>query len=327
MNIHDPDRFEPAPSFMGAPVSRDLAGARAAILGIPFDCGVHPVRIGSRLGPTAIREQSILVRAYEPPDQDFNPIERLGLVDCGNARVVPGAIAASHRAIEAAVGRIAAAGAIPVTFGGDGAVTLPQLRALARRYPDLAVLHIDAHTDTFPGDGDERARYNTATTFTRAAEEQLVQPSASFHVGVRGPTYLPDAWSHALALGYRVIPDHECRSRGMADVVAELRAALEGRPVYLCLDMDWFDPSCAPGVCTPTWGGATAHEGHALLRALAGLRFVAFDLNTVSPPHDTGGMTAFLAASCVREFLFLAIAALDGTGAQAASEPGPTEPT
>src|SRR6266852_2511509 len=123
----DAANFAAPPSFMGVPFSRDLAHSKAAILGVPFDCGSHAVRIGSRLGPSAIREQSALVRPYEPPLQDFNPLDRLGLVDCGNVRVVPGDVAVSYPAIEAAVWRIVEAGAVPVTRGGDGAVTLPQL--------------------------------------------------------------------------------------------------------------------------------------------------------------------------------------------------------
>ena len=310
MNIFDPDLFVSTSTFMGCPLSYDLGATKAAIIGIPFDCGAHPARVGSRLGPASIREQSILVRPYEPPDQDFNPIAELNCVDCGNVKVQPSFIGESYAAIEEAVGRIVQAGAIPIGMGGDGAVTLPQLRAVHKSHPDLVVLHIDAHTDTFPGEGNERERFNTATTFTRAAEEGLVKPEFSFHMGARGPTYLPDAWGLARKLGYRVIPDHQCRSRGITDVVAEIRKTLAGRPVYLCFDMDYFDPSCAPGVCTPAWGGASAYEGLMLLRALSGLGFVAFDINTVSPPHDVGGMTSLLAASCVREFLFLATAAL-----------------
>ena len=155
------------------------------------------------------------------------------------------------------------AGAIPVTMGGDGAVTLPQLRALHRRYPDLVVLHIDAHTDTYPGEGKERDRYNTATTFTRAAEERLVDPRNSIHVGARGPTYLrvfDEASGRATA--YRR-PD--LAARGTHDALAEIHERMKGRPVYLCFDMDFFDPSCAPGVCTPAWGGASAREGIALI--------------------------------------------------------------
>jgi agmatinase len=310
MNIYDPALFVATSPFMHCRSSFDLDGAAVAVVGIPFDCGVHPTRVGARLGPAAIREQSVLVRAYEPPDQDFDPITELDCIDCGSVKVRPSIIGESYAAIEEGVRRIVSAGTIPVGLGGDGAVTLPQLRAAHSAHPDLVVLHIDAHTDTFPGEGSERDRFNTATTFTRAAEERVVDPERSFHIGARGPTYLRDAWAPARALGYRVIPDHECRSRGMPDVVDEIREKLSGRPVYLCFDMDYFDPSCAPGVATPAWGGATAREGLMLLRALAGLRFVAFDINTVSPPHDVGGMTAFLAASCVREFLFLAHATL-----------------
>jgi arginase family enzyme len=164
--------------------------------------------------------------------------------------------------------------------------------ALHRRYADLVVLHIDARTDTFPSDGGVRQRYS-----------------------------LPDAYTHGRRLGYRVIADDECRPRGMANVMREIREALAGRPVYLCFDMDYFDPSCAPGVCTPAWGGATAYEGLMLLRVLSGLRFVAFDVNTVSPPHDVAGMTAFLAAACVREFLFLAVSALGRNTRQVEGRP------
>jgi agmatinase len=288
--------FAAPPSFMGVPFSHQPRGSKAAILGVPFDCGTHAVRIGSRLGPNAIREQSALVRPYEPPLQDFNPLERLALVDCGNVRVVPGDIGVSY----AAVARIVAAGAVPVTMGGDGAVTLPQLRALHRKYSDLVVLHIDAHTDTYPVEG-----YNTATTFTRAAEEGLLDAAHSLHIGARGPVYMPEVFEHTRQHGYRLISGVDLLARGIPSVLEEVHATLAGRPVYLCFDMDFFDPSCAPGVCTPAWGGASAREGLALLQGLAGLDLVACDINTVSPPHDVGGMTAFLAATVMLECLFL----------------------
>ena len=128
----DENLFDCAFGFMGVRLSQDLSQSQAAILGIPFDCGTHPIRIGSRYGPQAIREQSRLVRPYQPPGADFNPLTRLGVVDCGNVRVIPSAIEESFERIEEAVWRIAAADTIPVTMGGDGAVTLPQLRALHR---------------------------------------------------------------------------------------------------------------------------------------------------------------------------------------------------
>jgi agmatinase len=293
-------------TFMGIPYSHDLSANQVAVLGIPFDCGTHPVRIGARYGPQAIREQSRLVRPYQPPDADFNVLTRLNAVDCGNVNVIPSVIEHSFERIEEAVWRIAAADTIPVTMGGDGAVTLPQLRAMHRQYKDLVVLHIDAHTDTSPGDGDVRARYNTSTTFTRAAEEGVVDTANSIHIGARGSLRIQNVFEHTRDQGYELIDGIELYERGFDDVVAHVHQRLAGRPVYLCFDMDFFDPSCAPGVCTPTWGGATAREGLTLIQRLAGLNFVAFDVNTVSPPHDVGGMTAFLAGTVMIECMALA---------------------
>lgn len=297
-------------TFMGAPFSHDLAASRAAILGIPFDCGTHPVRIGARYGPSAIREQSRLVRPYQPPHADFDPLQRLGVIDCGDVRVTPSVIEESFQRIEEAVWWIVSADVIPVTMGGDGAVTLPQLRAVHRRHRDLVVLHIDAHTDTYPGEGDIRGRYNTATTFTRAAEEGLVDTANSIHLGARGTVHTQGVFEHTRQQGYELIDGLELYQRGLEDVLAHIHSRLRRRPVYLCFDMDFFDPSCAPGVCTPSWGGATAREGLDLLHGLAGLDFVAFDVNTVSPPHDVAGMTAFLAGTVMIECLALTCASL-----------------
>src|SRR5262249_10940388 len=112
-SIFDESVFAPVQTFMGAPQSWDLADAKAAVLGIPFDAGTHPVRIGARLGPSAIREQSALVRRYEPPLHNFDPVRNLGLVDCGNVRVTPGVIDESFAAIEEAVSRIPPAAPVP----------------------------------------------------------------------------------------------------------------------------------------------------------------------------------------------------------------------
>ena len=301
--------FEETGTFMGIPASRDLSNSRAAVLGIPFDCGTHPTRIGARLGPQAIRQHSGLVRRYEPPFRDYDPLARLGLVDCGNVRVRPSLVAEAFENIEAAVWEIVRAGTVPVTMGGDGAVTLPQLRALHRRHPNLAVLHIDAHTDTYPGDGD--SKFTSATTFTRAAEEGVVDARNSIHLGARGPVALPGLFEYTRNWGYELIPGVELESVGIPATLVHIRQRLAGRPVYLCFDMDVFDPSVAPGVATPTWGGLSAKEGLAILEGLAELDFVAFDVNTVSPPHDSGGMTAFLAGTVILKCLQLACARLD----------------
>jgi agmatinase len=150
------------------------------------------------------------------------------------------------------VWRIARAGAVPPAMGGEGMIGLRQMRALHRLHPDFCVLHLDAHTDAYPNEGpNERDRYNSGTTFTCAAEEGLVDTGRSLHVGARGPTYERRALDAAIERQYGVIPGVEMRSRGTADLFREIRERMAGRPVYLCFDMDFFDPPCAPGVCTP----------------------------------------------------------------------------
>ncbi|MBM3571425.1 MAG: agmatinase [Alphaproteobacteria bacterium] len=290
-------------TFMGAPHGHDLSRAKAAILGVPFDCGIHPFRIGSRQGPQAIREQSVLVRPYNPELADFNPVERLGLVDCGNVKLVPSKIEAAFAAIEQAMDRIVASGAIPVTMGGDGSVSLPQMRALAKRHPGLVALHIDSHTDNYSYKPEQK--YSAATQFTHAAEEKLIDSANSFHIGIRGSTHSSGIMAQTKALGYRVISMRQFWQHGMADVLKEVHAVMKGRPVYLCWDMDVFDPSVAPGVCSPTWGGFSAREGIELLRGFEGLDIVAVDVNTVSPPHDVQNMAAHLAGYTMYESLVL----------------------
>ncbi len=270
---------------------------------MPFDCGTHLFRVGSRQGPASIREQSRLVRPYNPELSDYSPVERLGLVDCGDVRVIPGRIEEAFEKIEAATRVLVDAGVIPVTMGGDGSVSLPQMRAVSARHGPLAVVHIDSHTDTMrftPGD-----EYNAGTQFTHAALEKRVDPAAVYHIGIRGSTYQQGGLDYVRSFGYQVVTMNELLRRGIPAMLEQLHKELKGRPVYLCYDMDSFDPSCAPGVATPSWGGLSAREGIELVRGLAGLDIVAVDVNTVSPPHDHLGMTASLAAHVMYEALVL----------------------
>ena len=171
---------------------------------------------------------------------------------------------------------------------------------------DLVVVHIDAHTDTYRGDGNQDyMRFNVATTFTRAAEEALIDVESSIHVGARGPTNDSGVFSHTRDVGYGLIDGTELFNNGLRNTAKKIINTLEGRSVYLCFDMDFFDPSCAPGVCTPTWGGATSREGLEFLQSLAGLNIVGGDINTASPPHDCSRITAFLAATVGLEILSL----------------------
>ena len=295
-HVEQVDFVKPS-TWLGAPFGYPARNCQAAVIGIPFDCGTDPNRIGSRLGPASIREQSTNLRRYDPRS-NIDVVDRLSLVDCGDVRVTPSRIDESFAAIEAALDFVIGKGVVGVTMGGDGAVTLPQVRAMARHKPDLCIVHIDAHTDAYPVEG-----YNTATSFRHIAQEGLIDIKRSFQIGMRGPTMVPGVFEFCRELGYNLITMKELRSTGYEAVAARMIETIGDRPVYLCFDMDFFDPSAAPGVCTPTWGGCAAHEGLDFLEMLNPLDSRILDVNTVSPPHDSGGMTAFLAATVMWTFL------------------------
>jgi agmatinase len=292
-------------TFMGSPYSTDATGAGAAILGCPFDCGIHPFRIGARQGPASIREQSALIRRFHPERADYDVLQAVGLVDCGDVKLVPGRIDESFAAIEEAAYRVVVAGAVPIGLGGDGSISLPLVRAASRVHAGLIVLHIDSHTDAYPP--DEQYPFDASTQFTHAALEQRIRTGASYHVGMRGTTTRAGVYQHGRELGYNLVTLQELWQQGNEQFSARLRDEFGDSPVYLSWDMDVFDPSCAPGVCTPVWGGLSSREGFALIRSLSGLNIVAADINTLSPPHDIGGMTAFLAAAMVFEMLLLTL--------------------
>jgi agmatinase len=308
------DRHRNTGTLLGVAHGTPDATTDAAVVGVPFDMGAHPDRVGSRSAPTHIRHHSSSVReraqTYGVP-----PLETLSIVDCGDLDLTPGQVDHALDAIERAVSAVLDTATLPLMLGGDGTVALPQLRAVAKQHSDLVMVHYDAHTDAY--DLDEPHPVNNANAFVHAAREGLIDPGRSFHVGVRETRFEGHlGWlSTAADLGYQLITVDEIAERGLRDTTARIADALRGRPVYVCWDMDVFDPSVAPGVTTPSWGGLSAREGLALIRGLAGLDLVAFDINAVSPPHDVNGQTGSLAAQVALEFLLLLTA---GIGASTA---------
>jgi agmatinase len=291
-------------TLFGVHQSQDASDADVAVLGIPFDMGYHATRIGSRTGPSHVRNHSMLVREAAA-ELGIDPIVATGLVDLGDVDVVPGHVESAFPVIEASVAQILRRSASPLTLGGDGSVTLPQLRAARSTFDDLVLLHFDSHTDSYDSTAIEQ--YNNANTFVHAKTEKLIDVDASFHVGLRDTALGGNSGEvqEARDLGYQVITMSDIESRGVHFHTDLLRQELAGRQIYLCWDMDVFDPSVAPGVVTPAWGGITVREGLQILRGLRGLDVVHFDLNTVSPPHDIFGQTASLAAQVALEFLVI----------------------
>jgi agmatinase len=207
-------------------------------------------------------------------------------------------------------------GALSVGLGGDGSVALAEMRALHARYGALAVIHFDAHTDAYPIEG-----YNNATPFSRAHDEGLVETAKSFHVGYRRSNSYPDVVNYGRQLGYSVISMDDFIEGGIVETMTRIRSAVGTTPVYLCFDMDFFDPSVAPGVCNPAWGGATAREGLRALRECRGLDICGLSINTITPAHDVGGMSAMLAATVAYEVLLMQAAGAIGTSEHGRHEP------
>ena len=289
-------------SFGRCPINNDPHGYDVAVVGIPYDSSVS-YRSGTRFGPRAIREQSLLLWGYNNVQQ-VAPFKTLKIADLGDIDVIPPDIVATHQEIERAASRIILAGPTLISLGGDHSVSLPLLRAHAKKHGPLAVVHFDAHPDTWDSEYPGQ-KFSHGTPFRRAIDESLIDTSAYIQIGIRGPTNGPEDYLDAVKLGARMITHEEFRRVGINSVIAEVQSRVGSRPTYVTLDIDAVDPAFAPGTGTPEVGGFSSYEMLQLVRGLHGLDLVGFDLVEVSPPFDPTGITSILASNLVFEFLSL----------------------
>jgi agmatinase len=292
-------RFGQIATFMLLPAADGPAGLDVALLGIPYDGGTS-YRPGARFGPRAVREQSSLIRPWNPVLK-VHPFQRLRVADCGDVDVVPISIERTLEAIAARVAAVLEAGATPVCVGGDHSVTLGILRAVARQHGPVGVVHFDAHPDTW--DEYFGSKLFHGTPFRRGIEEGLIDARRMIQVGIRGPLYGPEDFAFHDAHGIEVLRIEAIKEQGTAWAAARL-ARLRGGPVYCSFDIDAVDPAFAPGTGTPEVGGLTSYEALALVRALAGMDLVGADVVEVAPPWDgPGQITALLAANLLFELV------------------------
>jgi agmatinase len=295
-------RFAGIRTFMRAPHTTDLAGVDAAVYGIPFDTATS-YRTGPRFGPEGIRSASALLRPYNPA-LGVNVVEALSIVDYGDFPVSPGDTERTYGQVEQALAPLVEAGVFPLALGGDHSVTLAELRVLARRHGPLALVQLDAHGDTW--DEYFGQRFFHGTTFKRALEEKLIEPSASVQAGLRGSLYSPDDLDSARDMGFAVLPCDQLREFGPGRFASLVRERVGRRPVFLSFDIDVLDPAFAPGTGTPEVGGLSSAEALSVLRALRGIDLVGADVVEVSPPYDGPGQpTALAAANVAYELLSL----------------------
>jgi agmatinase len=295
-------RFTGIPTFARLPNERTTQDVDLAVIGVPFDTGVS-FRAGGRFGPNAIRAASVLIRGYNPV-LDVHPFRVLSCVDYGDVAIIPGYIERSYAAIEADVTPVVEAGVVPLLLGGDHSCTLAHLRATRSRAP-VAVIDFDSHTDAWDSFFGEK--YNHGTWMRRAIEEGLVDVEHSIEVGLRGSVYAPEDWTSLMdELGLAYLPTHEMLQVGMAETIRRIRERVGDRPAFISFDIDVVDPAFAPGTGTPEAGGISSAQALEIIRGLAGIDFVGFDVVEVIPAYDDAGeTTAVLAANLAFEMVSL----------------------
>ncbi|MET7764058.1 agmatinase [Streptomyces sp. NPDC005336] len=294
-------RFAGPGTFARLPRLDEVARADVAVVGVPFDAGVS-YRPGARFGPTAVREASRLLRPYHP-GLDVSPFVTQQVADAGDIAVNPFNINEAIETIEDAAGGLQADGTRLVTIGGDHTIALPLLRAAARRHGPVAVLHFDAHLDTW--DTYFGAEYTHGTPFRRAVEEGILDTSALSHVGTRGPLYGKQDLTDDEKLGFGIVTSADVYRRGADEVADQLRQRIGDRPLYISIDIDCLDPAHAPGTGTPEAGGLTSRELLEILRGLAGSRLIGADVVEVAPAYDHAEITSVAASHVAYDLISL----------------------
>jgi agmatinase len=272
-----------------------------AILGVPFDSGVS-YRPGARFGPAAVRAGSKLLRPYHP-SLDVHPWGAQQVADAGDLSPNPFNIEEAVGAIEAGAKAMLERAGKLVAIGGDHTIALPLLRATNARHGPCALVHFDAHLDTW--DTYFGASYTHGTPFRRAAEEGLLDLDHSMHVGIRGPLYGATDLADDADLGYAIVSTADLSTGGVAKAVERIHERVGERPLYVSVDIDVLDPAHAPATGTPEPGGLTTRELQELLRGLVGLQIAGADVVEVSPAYDHAEITALAAAQVAYELLAL----------------------
>ena len=297
-------RYSGVATFMRRPLREDPAtwdGIDIGIVGVPFDGGVTN-RTGARHGPRHLRDQSTLMGMVNH-QTGVRPHDLAKVADLGDVLIegvyrLDEAIADIERHYD----RIAAAGIVPLTAGGDHSITLPIMRALARAHGQpLGLVHFDAHCDTGPELFGHK--HHHGGPFKVAVEDGALDPKRTIQIGIRGPA--EPLWGFSYESGMTVIHIEDLYAMGIPAVVEKAHEVAGSGPTYVSFDVDGLDPVFAPGTGTPEVGGFTNYEAQQMLRGLRGLDIVAGDVVEVAPPFDPSGTTGLTGAQMMFEILCL----------------------
>ncbi len=296
---NDMPRFGGPATMMRLPSAAGAEGLDVAFIGVPLDIGTSN-RPGARLGPRQIRDESRMLRPYNLATRAA-PFDSLQVADIGDVPINTFHLPKSMEIITAFYDEVLRYGCIPLTLGGDHTVTLPILRAMARKHGPVGLIHIDAHADVNDSMFGEPIAHGTP--FRRALEENLLDSTRVVQIGLRGTGYSAADFDWCRQQGFRVVTAEECWYRSLAPLMAEVREQMGRGPVYISFDIDGLDPSVAPGTGTVEMGGLTGSQGLEIVRGAWGLDIVGGDLMEVAPPYDPSGNTALMGATLLYEML------------------------
>ena len=286
-------------TMMRLPTQDSASGLDACFVGIPLDLGTSN-RVGARHAPRSIRAESCMIRPYNM-GTGAAPFDNIQVADIGDIAINTYNLLKSVDIIEQEFNKILQHNCIPLTLGGDHTVTLPILRAIAKKHGPVGLVHVDAHTDVNDEMFGEKIAHGT--TFRRAFEENLIDGNRVVQIGVRGSGYEAEDFDWGRTQGFRVVQAEECWHKSLAPLMKEIRQQVGNGPVYISFDIDGLDPAYAPGTGTVEVGGLTTIQALEIVRGCQGLNIVGGDLVEVSPPYDTSGNTALIGANILFEML------------------------
>jgi len=292
-------RFGGPATMMRLPAQDTAAGLDACFVGIPMDIGTSN-RPGTRLGPRQIRDESRMLRPYNMAT-GAAPFDRLQVADIGDVPINTFDLKKSVKIIESFYDELLTHDAIPLTLGGDHTLTWPILRAIEKKHGPVALIHVDAHSDTNEHMFGEEVAHGCP--FRRAHEDNCLLNDKVFQIGLRGTGYAADDFDWGRSKGWTVIQAEQCWHKSLAPLMEQVRSTVGDAPVYLTFDIDSLDPAFAPGTGTVEMGGLSTWQALEIVRGCAGLNLVGADLVEVSPPYDTSGNTAMIAANLLYEML------------------------
>lgn len=296
---NDMPRFGGPSTMMRLPAQTTAEGLDACFVGIPLDVGTSN-RSGTRLGPRQIRDESRMLRPYNMATRAA-PFDSLQVADIGDVPINTFDLKKSVNIITDHYREILSHGSTPLTLGGDHTLTWPILRAVKEVHGPVALIHVDAHADINEHMFGETVAHGCP--FRRAWEDECLLNDKVFQIGLRGTGYAPEDFDWGREQGWKVVQAEECWYRSLAPLMEQVRETIGDAPVYLSFDIDSLDPAFAPGTGTVEPGGLTTWQALEIVRGCAGLNVIGCDLVEVSPPYDTSGNTALVAANLLFEML------------------------